>query len=349
MQLEKVAEMTIQVGETMEMAVEDFFAMAENEEGIYEIETPQGFVEIGDLYRKRNKECHMLRTADGGELAASDDHWVETTEGWQDLGKLDVNHTSVLTKNGIKEVVARESLGIHDTFDFEVSSAEHKYYANGIVSHNTGKTTLGRLICRYLPDHSVIWITSEMIQENENRIDSMKVLYRFAEYMSPVVVFLEDMDLYADDRTTHSDNARLGSLMNILDGVNWVKNAVTVATTNRLNLIEKALCNRPGRFDRVVEIGDLDADNRKRMLSNRIGKRYTITEELLNILVEQTSTWSGAEIEEFVHTIGLYREEHGIKTKALDKTLLDGAMAMVKEYVISIRRNAEKKDTQATE
>jgi hypothetical protein len=33
-------------------------------------------------------------------------------------------------------------VGVRDTFDWEVLSDEHAYYANGVVSHNTGKTAI---------------------------------------------------------------------------------------------------------------------------------------------------------------------------------------------------------------
>ena len=118
----------------------------------------------------------------------------------------------------------------------------------------TGKTTIGNIICNEAPDSTVILITPDLIAENNNGKQSIKLLYMLADFVSPSVIFLEDLDLFSEDREGVVDQLSLGALMNILDGVNQVKNAVTVATTNRLELIEKALSNRPGRFDRVVEV-----------------------------------------------------------------------------------------------
>ena len=110
----------------------------------------------------------------------------------------------------------------------------------------------------------------------------------------------------------------LGALMNILDGVNSIKNSVTVGTTNRLEMIENALKNRPGRFDRVVEISTLTKDLRKKMLKNRL-EGWKFSEETLNYIVEIMDNWTGAEVQEFVNSLNLKHISSNRKHKKIDK------------------------------
>ncbi len=295
----------MEISEQKVVAISDFFNLVEDEGGIYEVETPQGWVEIGDLVKKSNKECYALLTDNYNEIRGSNDHYVETKRGWVKLEDIDVKNDIVYTDEGEELVVSLESIGVHDTFDLEVLNDEHKYYANGIVSHNTGKTTIGNIICNMIPDHTVIWITPEILAENMHRaFNSIKSLYKLADFVSPCVIILEDLDLFGNDRDKGGDILSLGALMNVLDGVNSIKNAVTIGTTNRLSSIESALKNRPGRFDRVIEIPALPKELRKKMFRDRL-KGWTVEKGALDYIVENTNKWTGAEAQEFINSLNL--------------------------------------------
>jgi hypothetical protein len=178
----------------------------------------------------------------------------------------------------------------------------------GVMLHGppgTGKTTIGHIICNNAKDSTVIWITPDLIAENENGKTSIKLLYMLTDFVAPSVIMLEDLDLFSEDREGVVDHLRLGALMNILDGVNSVTNAVTVATTNRLSLVEKALSNRPGRFDRVVEIPYLEADLRRRMFEDRL-KGCKVGSGVIEHLVDNSDKWTGAEAQEFINSLNLY-------------------------------------------
>jgi len=126
--------------EEIEIEIQDFFAMAEKEEGIYEIDTPDGWQEIGSLIKKNKKECYILRMSNGIELGCSSEHLVLTENGWKKTKDLDVQFDSVLSKNGSTSLIAKEYVGIKNTYDLEVLHENHRYYSNSIISHNCGKS-----------------------------------------------------------------------------------------------------------------------------------------------------------------------------------------------------------------
>lgn len=323
----------MQVREESVIEISDFFELSQ-EGGTYEIETPDGWVEIGDLVKKKNKECFVVRTESGLELGGSDDHYVETDRGWVKLSDIDVQKDSVSTKDGQDTIVSQESIGIHDTFDFEVKSSEHRYYANNIVSHNTGKTTIGYILCNNMPeDATVLWVTPELIVENNDSQFGLKNLYKFAEYVSPCVMILEDLDLYGEDRSNTHGDLRLGTLMNILDGVNTVKNAVTIATTNRLEMIETALRDRPGRFDRHIEIKSLGENLRHDMFTNRLDD-CKVEDGIIDYLVGKTDDWTGAEIQEFINSLNLLFIQDDDVTRAVTEERVDEVLGTMSSFGI---------------
>jgi len=294
----------MEINEERVIGISDFFNLSENEGGVYEIETPQGWVEIGDLVKKSNKECYALLTNHHNKLRGSNDHYVETKRGWVKLEDIDVQNDIVCTKDGDETIMSLESIGVHDTYDLEVLNDEHKYYANDIISHNTGKTTIGNIICNET-DKTVIWITPEILQENNYKaMSSIKALYKLADFLSPCIIMLEDLDLFSQDRDRGGDVLGLGALMNILDGVNTISNSVTIGTTNRLKSIEGALRNRPGRFDRIIEIPPLPKDLREKMLKERLSS-WQVTKKTLKYVAEKTNEWTGAEVQEFVNSLNL--------------------------------------------
>jgi cell division protease FtsH len=84
----------------------------------------------------------------------------------------------------------------------------------------------------------------------------------------PSVVVLEDVDLVAGDRSfgPPGSNPLLFEILNQLDGLGDDVDVVFVLTTNRVEVLERALAERPGRVDEAVEIGPPDEAGRERLL-----------------------------------------------------------------------------------
>lgn len=217
---------------------------------------------------------------------------------------------------------------IKDLFDLEVFGFinnvkqynERGIFKRGIILHGrpgSGKTTLGNIICNLAPDHTVIWITPEILSENTYRaISSIKSLYKLADFLAPCIIVLEDLDLFGQDRESGGDILSLGALMNVLDGVNSILNSVTVATTNRLKTIEAALRSRPGRFDRVIEVPYLADKLREKMFKDRL-KGWKVDEKAMDFLISRTGEWTGAEVQEFINSLNLKHISSEKKTQTL--------------------------------
>ncbi len=160
----------------------------------------------------------------------------------------------------------------------------------------TGKTLLGKVLADTL-NVSFLWVSPRHVRNAGSFQDIMSL----ARFVAPAVVFLEDLDLFAEEREGNKWMG-LGELMNQLDGAVDNEDIVTIATTNRLDVIEKALRNRPGRFDRIVEIGALDERCRRQLLA-RLLSRSLIGDGEMAHLIAATTDYTGAQIQELANTI----------------------------------------------
>ena len=156
----------------------------------------------------------------------------------------------------------------------------------------TGKSSIGRELAEKLRC-TFLWATPGDFEEPLD----VEELFELARWLEPTVIFLEDLDLIAESRERYSSgNALLGALMNQLDGTPGDRPILTIATTNRLGVVEEAV-SRPGRFDQILRIEPPDADSRRELLAHRLRKAEVATEDL-EWAVGELDGATGAEIEE---------------------------------------------------
>ena len=163
----------------------------------------------------------------------------------------------------------------------------------------TGKTLIGKVICNSAKC-TFLWVTPRFLERSSH----IKSVCEMARQLSPTVLFLEDIDLYSEDRGSVRNAPLLGELMNQLDGIIENHFIIVIATTNRVDEIEVAVRSRPGRFDRILDIALPTYEGRLRML-----KLYTKDYQLENVDLEdiahKTEKYSGAHVKELVVTAAI--------------------------------------------
>jgi SpoVK/Ycf46/Vps4 family AAA+-type ATPase len=160
----------------------------------------------------------------------------------------------------------------------------------------TGKSLLGKIICQNV-DCTFIWVTPKYLTNSLN----VSLICDLARELSPSVLFLEDIDLYGENRSLNSNNSLLGELMNRLDGLVENHYVIVIATTNQPDVLEEALRNRPGRFDRLLDIPLPDLDGRLKMLQ-LYTQNVKLEEMDLMEIASKTDKFTGAHIKELVNT-----------------------------------------------
>jgi len=159
----------------------------------------------------------------------------------------------------------------------------------------TGKSTLGRELAASAPC-TFLWATPGDLPSP----DEVKELFALARWLSPTILFLEDLDLIAESRERGGRAMVLGQMMNELDGLQGDHPIFAVATTNRLEVIEEAVRSRPGRFDEVIELGMPDSELRAEMLRHFF-RACRVEDRDLLWLAARLDGATGAEIERVAH------------------------------------------------
>ncbi|XP_078439024.1 ftsH extracellular protease family [Wolffia australiana] len=116
---------------------------------------------------------------------------------------------------------------------------------------------------------------------------NVRELFQTARDLAPVIIFVEDFDLFAGVRgqfihTKKQDHeAFINQLLVELDGFEKQDGVVLLATTRNLKQIDQAL-QRPGRMDRVLHLQRPTQMEREKIL--KISARETMDEQLIGFV-----------------------------------------------------------------
>ena len=167
----------------------------------------------------------------------------------------------VVLPDGMLETIEQHIAGIGDWSRELLEAGQH--LKRGLLLHGppgTGKTHTVRYLTGRLAATTVVLLTGLSIRF----IDRAAAL---ARRLQPSMVVLEDVDLVGMDRDfSEGSNPLLFSLLEAMDGVGADADVTFVLTTNRADILEMALADRPGRVDLAVEIPRPDAACRERLL-----------------------------------------------------------------------------------
>lgn len=143
-----------------------------------EVDSPDGYVPVTMFVDKGEWDEYVLRLDSGSIVKVNENHLFETALGWQyakDLSMLPEQY--YLTKEGyVSGTVVRTGKKI-PIVDINVNHENHRYYTNGVSSHNTG---VGKslVMCHMsaaalAAGKNVLYITMEMAEERiAERIDA---------------------------------------------------------------------------------------------------------------------------------------------------------------------------------
>ena len=164
-----------------------------------------------------------------------------------------------------------------------------------------------------------------------------------ARLLQPSIVILEDIDLIAPDRSFGplGTSPLLFEVLNQMDGLDDDVDVTFLLTTNRVDILERALAERPGRVDAAVEIGPPDFVGRARLfrLYGREVALGNMSDKDLAAAVEATEGRTATYIREVVRRAAM-------ATAALHETgplhvdgaaLFEAATGLAEDHVVLSR------------
>jgi cell division protease FtsH len=185
----------------------------------------------------------------------------------------------------------------------------------------TGKT----IICKALmaEAESTTCITTSAYALSDD--DYITELYELAQDLAPCLVFIEDIDLIGQNREEfgYQKGPALLSLLAVLDGVEEKKEIVTIATTNCLETLDKALSQRPARFDRVIKLARPGVEQRRELI-DRLCERIPLEDSAREYIARHSEGFTPAQLQEIIFSLAI---EHG-EPLTCDRPLAFGADAI---------------------
>jgi transitional endoplasmic reticulum ATPase len=173
----------------------------------------------------------------------------------------------------------------------------------GVLLHGppgTGKTLLAKAVANETNAHFIVIngpeIMSKYVGGSE---EQLRELFEEAEENSPSIIFIDELDAIAPKRaevTGDVERRTVAQLLTLMDGLKSRGEVVVIGATNRPDAIDEAL-RRPGRFDREIEIGVPDKDERKEILEVHTRNMPLDKDVNLDDLTEVTHGFVGADLE----------------------------------------------------
>ncbi|MEL9909179.1 MAG: CDC48 family AAA ATPase [Desulfurococcus sp.] len=163
----------------------------------------------------------------------------------------------------------------------------------------TGKTLLAKAVATESGANFITVrgpeVLSKWVGESEKAI---RQIFRRARMVAPAVVFFDEIDSIAGIRGSDPSGVIdriVNQLLTELDGIQPLRRVVTIAATNRPDLLDPALL-RPGRFDRLVYVPPPDYNARLQIFKVHTRKLPLAEDVNLDELARKTEGYTGADI-----------------------------------------------------
>ena len=173
----------------------------------------------------------------------------------------------------------------------------------GVLMHGppgTGKTLLAKAVASESDAHFIAIngpeIMSKYVGGSE---ENLREYFEEAEENSPSIIFIDELDAIAPKREeTNGEVERrtVAQLLTLMDGLKSRGQVVVIGATNRPDSLDPAL-RRPGRFDREIEIGVPDSEERKEVLEIHTRNMPLADDVDLDKISNTTHGFVGADLE----------------------------------------------------
>jgi len=206
----------------------------------------------------------------------------------------------------------------------------------------TGKTLMAKAVANATQATFIRLVGSELVQKYIGEGSRLvRELFDLAKEKAPSIIFIDELDSIGAKRldvATSGDREVQRTLMQLLaelDGFTPTSDVKIIGATNRPDILDDALL-RPGRFDRIIDVGLPDVDARKQIFDIHIAHMNVDKKVSSKKLAEMTEDLSGAEIKSVCTEAGMLAIRDN-RDKVLEKDFINA-----KEKVLEAGRNKVK-------
>jgi len=165
----------------------------------------------------------------------------------------------------------------------------------------TGKTLLAKAVASATKSTFIEVVGSELVQkfigEGAKLVHEM---FELAREKAPTIIFIDEIDAIAATRIevgTSGEREVQRTFMQLLaevDGFDNLENVKIIGCTNRKDILDPAV-TRPGRLDRLIEVGNPDKKGREEIFKIHT-KKMKLDNVTISEVVDKMDDFSGAEV-----------------------------------------------------
>jgi len=213
-------------------------------------------------------------------------------ESWKEIGglKKEIEEIKEVIELPLKKPQLFEKVGINPP--------------KGVLLYGppgTGKTLLAKAVAHSTEATFIEVVGSELVQKFIGEgAKLVKDIFNLARRKSPAIIFIDEIDALAATRMDTGTsgerevNRTFMQLLAEIDGFDPLGNVKVIGATNRPDILDQAII-RPGRLDRLIEVGLPDEEGRLDILKVHT-RRMNLQKVDLKEISRQMNDFSGAEI-----------------------------------------------------
>ncbi|PIZ52482.1 proteasome-activating nucleotidase [Candidatus Woesearchaeota archaeon CG_4_10_14_0_2_um_filter_33_13] len=251
-------------------------------------------VSNGDTVLVDQKSLNVVQKVDLGEGLEVEKYVIieKPNESWKDIGGLgeEINEIKEVIELPLKHPELFKKIGIQPP--------------KGVLLYGppgTGKTLLAKAVARSTDATFIEVVGSELVQKFIGEgAKLVKEIFALARRKAPAIVFIDEIDALAATRMETGTsgerevNRTFMQLLAELDGFKCLDNVKVIGATNMLPILDRAII-RPGRLDRLIEVGLPNEEGRLEILKVHT-KGMNLKNVKLKELISEMVDFTGAEI-----------------------------------------------------
>ena len=249
----------------------------------------------GDTVLVDQKSLNVINKVDLGEGMEVEKYVIieKPLESWKDIGGLgeEINEVKEVIELPLKKPELFKKIGIKPP--------------KGVLLYGppgTGKTLLAKAVAHSTNATFIEIVGSELVQKFIGEgAKLVKEIFNLAKRKAPSIIFIDEIDALAAMRIETGTsgerevNRTFMQLLAELDGFNHLGDVKVIGATNMIHILDKAII-RPGRLDRLIEVGLPDEVGRLEIIKVHT-KNMNLKNVKLKEIVKEMEFLSGAEIQ----------------------------------------------------
>ncbi len=195
-------------------------------------------------------------------------------------------------------------------------------FPNGVLLY--GEPGLGKtLMARCFIDECNLETFTIRKNKSENFVGHVTEVFKKAKEKTPSIIFLDDMDKFANEDNNHKDAEEYVAIQAGIDDVKGC-DVFVLATANEIRKLPKSL-TRSGRFDRCIEVCSPNREDCLKIISHYLSNKKVSNDINIDDISKMISYSSCAELETIMNEAAIiagYKRKKCIETSDVVNAVL---------------------------